>query len=623
MGIILTAAGLPLLTSTGRTVSAAPNAVTVGTPVAVSPSSTSLAGASGWVYDAYENEPLTLDFAGALTGTITGITPSVPHSVNGTTLTIVPIAATPKATTTYTVTDSNGGSRQIEMMVPAAPATIAASGTPQALTVEVNRAVPRTNWRLYFTGGVAPYTYEDVSVPSWMLTRSGSTYAVAAPASPGNHTATVRVTDRRGNSVVLTVSITVIAARNRNAPGVMLASDASVSAAITRLGLGAGGVLRIPSGIGVKALGSAVNIANGHTNPLIIMGDVRVAKNNNETVLAPHLTGWSGVMFENITFRETDTAGGYIVRGGNDVTFYRCRAEGFRSTVNPNDGQAWQNSLTYTFTGYGWRIEGLRCVAQECVAFETREGWNLGDGLIVDGRVEAFQDDGIVIQAANGGVIDGFVLDQPPAGNYLLSHHRDLVQGFSDNSPIPSHICIRRMFASSEGAEGYLQGYLTTHGYISWNNRNTWTETDRTVSRTWQHMVVEESVILSGHQIGIGFARWGPGSKIDKCVVIMHPGEPWGARGTFYTQITHYEPSQVRISNSIFPSIAGSAQTSFGHLIQQVNNRLLPATNRPAYAAVFPNFENTGLASINRVQIAPAWAAANPGVGPAMLGGAP
>jgi hypothetical protein len=596
MGVLLATSGRPVLTASGG--------VGLSAEQRGSGSLAPLIGDMDLVHTAYVGESLPLDFSDSFAGDITGVSPAVPHSISGRTVTISPPAPSPTAT--YTVS-AGTKSVQIKMKAVAAPAPLAASGTPLSYTVEVNRPMPRQAWFLYHKGGVPPYSYQQVAGPSWVETRAGGSRgrAPATPAAP--QTVTVRVTDQRGATIDLSCTVTVIATRSRPTTNAMKASDASIAAAISRMGLGSGDVLYIPAALGVVQAG-ALSISASRDNPLIILGQT------GAVVATPaYFRNSTGVIVENLVFQWQHNPGvGAVwgVFGGDHVWFYNCGFKGRTFTVNPNDGQNWENKETFAYGGKGLRMESIHCVADGCYADKIDEGFHLR-GLLIDCECRDFRDDMVVFQECLSGAEVNFRGVRAPTGNRFPSQHEDLIQGFSDSAPTNRHIEIYGRFSSGEGSD--LQGMWCTH--------TAFLDRGGDLAETWQHIYIGHSVFLAGTWNAFSFQRWYD-FVLENVVILIHPDASWSRDA----RIRHWHTSKGVIRNSIFASLdggdpkQGATGDSYQHLIKQQNNRLLPQSNRAAYSTVFPAYENTALSTFDRMRLSPAWVAANPGVGPAMLG---
>lgn len=605
---LLTTSGLPALLLSGAIALSSAG----GAPPPAAPGPETFIGEVDWVHIAYVGEPTTLDFSATRGGTITGITPALPHTVDGAAITITPAAAA--ATATYTVTTSLNEAVGIEIVVREAPPPLELAGAPPTLIVEQGRSVPHHQLWTYHQNGTFPVTYEKVSGPDWMLCRSAYSYAAAAEET-GSFTAVYRATDRRGDSVDIVVPIDVIPLRSRTPTYTLQAGDSDVSSAIVAQNLHqTGGVLYVPKALNSKNWGSTNISVSDAANPLIVRGDPRVAE-DDETIIGINLKNVSGhVHFEDLTFRYlTDPppsgADRFGVRFGSDVRLYRCRVEGLVKTIDPSQpdpikGNPWETSDTFAYFGSGFRPDtsSVRTVLQECVADKIYEAVELR-GLLVDFTVERYRDDGYVLQESDGAVIHGFDMRIITTGNRTTADHEDFGQSFTQNGAAP-YLAVYRAFFSAEGWP--MQGLFNQHQLFN--------STSRTPEDMLHHWHFDEVAAFNGH-VHSFYAERVFNGLLENSAILRHPDEASGD-----SIFNHAEGSSWTIRNSIIGKVGGDAQAALGHLIVLENSiEMDVATPLHSYADVFPNRLNGGLATEQRMQISTSWAAANPNIGPAIL----
>jgi len=585
-----------------------------------------------------------VDFAMSFTGPITHYSYEGPevHSWAGSVLTITPNAVV-SPSVKRRVRAHNGalasrGFSSLWVNVQAAAPTISLNPAvimPTVFRVEVNRPIAVMDPAYYVTGGAKPFTYSVVSgKPSWVTVEDfGTAWGIAPATAQTLSNMTIRVTDARGQFVDVVFPIEVIATRSRT-PYATIAPTLDLKTAIGANKL-AGRVFQLQAG--TYAMGNWYQFFQGTPeDPMIIRGV------GPTTIMSGQSTfnGSGGVLFENMRFTrltapEKESDATLSFRKSFDMTIYDCEIEAYQQTLTRGDIDAvaatnpYQTADMFVYSGGGIHVSGVRCTMDKCTVSKVREGVtaNIGAGLcIARSVVSDIGDDGINIAQSEGVVIvncraAGY------SGNHQETEHRDCSQSHGDHLPVPKRVVLQNNFYSGKGIP-HLQGWFFTNAGQA--GRADWRLDD--AMNGWR---VRDCIVLSGSNYGLSFSGMYD-AQFSRIVAINHPDYTGGLIGT----IDHKLASKASITGAVYESLTGGAQDTYlgnwSHLVTLTASvQTVGGGGATAYATIFPNWANTGLAyedpreavangqpaSAARFWINPAgaWSLANPNIAPSWL----
>lgn len=606
-----------------------------------------------------------LDFAASFSGTVTGYEYDgpEPHTWTGSQLRISPTAVSVE-TGNYRVYARRGPQRSFNG---AKVAVWSAANTSALLehvslpmpdhSIEVGRGMPCIDVTRHVQGGVLPYTFVKTAGPAWVeMEPNGVCYGVAPATPAASAPLTVRVTDAAGTILDVTSNLTVIAARSR-VPTHTIPAGANVAAWLLANGAPGQVVRLLDNTTYVGGGGNTAWQSTNINNPLILLG-------GPGTVCGPldldNIAG--GIIIENINFvrsvmvddRVDDRAQYGLRVGGVNVTINDCRCEGYVDTTpivitsttsdvppRPRSSYTKANGVVAniiwvvhnlpegTAYGNGFGLKAKSGVLNNCVAYRCYESFNLTarEAAMYNCLSLEPRDDHFVISSTLGGVLYR-CRAEGAFGNYTAGDHRDLLQGFGQNSPGTMRLTIKDCWFDTQGTDD-VQGIL--------HDNDAWTTSDTRITNGNSDCWFEGNVFLPTSFNGAHFS-WFINSNFVNNVIVRHPDQTFNRS----SQTVIGTPSQITFTNNLMQQFGiGANAVPFEHLVSLTGNHLLVGSRAGAVnvaggaVAVFPNWANTGLvhddprkavaagqpASAARFWIDPAstWGAVNPSVGPAWL----
>lgn len=501
-----------------------------------------------WAEQLYVGVPSRpIDLSEWLPGPKTGFTYSGPEPVSfdGDIMTITPEAETTggweNGTVERTIRADNNGELsepvRLSIRVDAAPGPLVeSSGRPMPdYTIEAGEGIPPIYWDVHCVGGARPFTHEVLEAPAWMTVEDSGIGWGETPETPGAHTFRVRVTDIRGDEIVLSSTINVTERRDRT-PTHVLPDGGVLAAFLADNGIQQGAVIQAPSG-GTWQLGALQNVGinGGSENPIIVVGDkTAILINRNK------IEGVDGLILEGFRCEQrsspinegqsTSVARACIesYTSSRNIFIYDVDTVGFTENAGPGVRAMEWNQATfirpddYAYSGNGF-VMGDQSVVSRCTADKVFEGYS------AEGREVGFyrnetrrvRDDGIIVNRCEGTLFyyhRGADFD----GNIVQGNHRDLIQPFANYKPVPRGQIYDNLFMSMRGSETpEYRGQGIHADADGWSLENSNFERTRHTS-TQDHFVMRDSVILCDAALA-AFLFERMFGTVENCILLPHP----------------------------------------------------------------------------------------------------